>query len=327
MCLTTNLRALALGLSLVAIGPTFASAETWAEKLGYPPGARVLILAGHEMGVSWEMNDAGKDLLDQHRLQSVSVVTTGPWFNDFAAWCRENPGHDVGLNFALTNPHDQLTWKLLASHDSTSSLVDGDGFPWKTVFQLACFATPEDVERELHAQIGRARTAGIPLTHLSGYYGTVFARTDLAAILLRTSQKYWIPTPVVELTPELIQRFREQGFPLSEDLIELVRNYPLPKVDDIQFMPVASTYEEKRDGLCQLLQNLPPGLIQMVIHPAVASPGLERLTSDWQQRVWEHQLLKDEMVQQTLQEQGIQTTNWREIMRRFEGGPVEQTAE
>ena len=190
MCLTTNLRALALGLSLVAIGPTFASAETWAEKLGYPPGARVLILAGHEMGVSWEMNDAGKDLLDQHRLQSVSVVTTGPWFNDFAAWCRENPGHDVGLNFALTNPHDRLTWKLLASHDSTSSLVDGDGFPWKTVFQLACFATPEDVERELHAQIGRARTAGIPLTHLSGYYGTVFARNRsggrLAAYLAET---------------------------------------------------------------------------------------------------------------------------------------------
>ena len=87
------------------------------------------------------------------------------------------------------------------------------------------------------------------------------------------------------------------------------------------------TYEQKRDELCKLLRELPPGLTQMVIHPAVASPGLERLTDDWQQRVWEHQLLNDEIVQKTLQEQLIQTTNWREIMRRFEGGAVEQTGE
>jgi predicted glycoside hydrolase/deacetylase ChbG (UPF0249 family) len=324
---TANLRALALGLSLVAIGPQLASAETWAQKLGYGPNARVLILAGHEMGVSWEMNEAGKDLLNNQRLQSVSVVSTGPWFNDFAIWCRENPGHDVGLNFALTNPYDRIDWKLLSPEGSASSLVNGDGFPWKTVFQLACFAKPEDVERELHAQIARARAAGIPLSHLSGYYGTVFARTDLAAVLLRTSEKHWIPTPVVDLTPELIERFRQQGFPLPNDLIELVRNYPLPKVDDIQFMPKAATYEEKRDALCELLRGLPPGLTEIVIHPAVATPGLERLTPVWQQRVWEHQLLRDEVVQQTLQDQLIRTTDWREIMQRFEGGAAEESGE
>ena len=39
------------------------------------------------------------------------------------------------------------------------------------------------------------------------------------------------------------------------------------------------------------------------------------------------EVLKDQQVQTTLQEQLILTTNWREIMRRFEGSPVEQVGD
>lgn len=312
------------GLTLIGSCWSSARGETWAEKLGYPAGARVVILSAHEMGVSWEMNDAGKELLSRRAVQSASVVVTGPWLEDFAAWCHAHPDYDIGLNFALTNPHDQPQWRLLSRQDPSCSLADAEGLPWKTVYQLACSATAEDVARELHAQIARARAVGLPLTHISGYYGTVFCRTDLAAVLLQTSQKFWIPTPVVELTPAHLERFRSQGFPLQDDLVALVHNYPLPKVDDIRFPSRAETYEQKRDELCRLLSSLEPGLTAFVFHPAVASPGLERMTDDWQQRVWERDVLLDDEVQKTLKAQRIQTTNWREIMRRFEGQPADE---
>ena len=73
-------------LALLTTYPTIASADTWAEKLGYPTGARVVIFSAHEMGLSWEMNDAGTDLMQHQRIQSLSVISTGPWFEDFAAW-------------------------------------------------------------------------------------------------------------------------------------------------------------------------------------------------------------------------------------------------
>ena len=106
-----------------------------------------------------------------------------------------------------------------------------------------------------------------------------------------------------------------------------MRNYPLPKIDDIRFLPPADSYEQKRDDFCRLLRELPAGLTQFVCHPAIASPGLERLANDWQQRVWVNQLLADEAVQQTMAEQQIHTTNWREIMRRFEGVPEAPAAD
>jgi hypothetical protein len=43
---------------------------------------------------------------------------------------------------------------------------------------------------------------------------------------------------------------------------------------------------------------------------------------DWQQRVWETQLLSDDAVRVALRGEGIVLTNWSEIMQRFHGRPT-----
>ena len=300
-----------------------SAAQTWAERLQFAPGQKVILLNAREMGLSWEMNQAGIELIKNGRVQSVSGIPTGPWFNDFVDRCKENNVSDVGISIALTNPFEKLSWRFAASRSEVPSLVNQDGFPWRTVLQYAVNATPEDVKTEIHAQIERARAAGIEITHMSSYHGTVYSRADTAAVLLEASQKYWIPVPIVELTPEHLHRFRTQGYPLDDDLVQLVRSYPLPKMDDLQIIPDGSTYEEKRDLFCELLATMKPGLTLMMLRPGVASPGLERLGPDWQQRVWDAQLMMDEKVKAVMQEQQIVITDWRDIMRRFEGVPVD----
>jgi hypothetical protein len=208
----------------------------------------------------------------------------------------------------------------MTSETGPTTLVDADGFPWQTVMQLAVNADMDDVRRELEAQLLAARAAGCKPSHLSGYYGTVFCRPDLSAILLAAAQKHWIPAPVVELTPELIDRFRQEGYPVDETMVRLITNYPLPKLDDLQLFPVAASYESTRDGLCELLMSIRPGLTQIVCHPAVESEGLKRLTPQWQHRVWTLQALGDPKVQETAANEQIVFTTWREVMRRFEQG-------
>jgi hypothetical protein len=43
------------------------------------------------------------------------------------------------------------------------------------------------------------------------------------------------------------------------------------------------------------------------------------MTEKWQCRVWEGRLLADPEVRKFLQEEGVELTGWREMMRRFEG--------
>jgi predicted glycoside hydrolase/deacetylase ChbG (UPF0249 family) len=299
---------------------SLALAEPWSEQLGFPPGQKVLIIDAQEMGVMWEMNEAGKELLENQRVSSVGILTTGPWFNDFASWCRQHPRHDFGVSVALTNPYSAIQWSLMSPAFGPSTLVDADGNPWKTVVQLAASVTADDVKRELDAQIDAARKAGVPLSHIGGYYGTVFSRQDLAAVFLGAARKYWLPAPVVELTPELSEKFRRQGFPLDETMVELISNYPLPKLDDLKFMAAGETYPQKKANFISQIKTLAPGLTQIVCRPAVESRGLQLLSDEWQQRVWEAQVLADEEVQQAMQQAGVALTDWREIMERFEHG-------
>jgi hypothetical protein len=126
--------------------------------------------------------------------------------------------------------------------------------------------------------------------------------------------------PIVELTPEHLERFRKEGYPLEDELVHLVRTYPLPKIDNIQFMTAGDTYEQKRDRFCELLAALPPGLVQIMLRPRAPSDGIKLLDPEWQQRVWDAQVVADPKVQAAITGAGITLTNWREIMRRFEGG-------
>jgi hypothetical protein len=57
----------------------------------------------------------------------------------------------------------------------------------------------------------------------------------------------------------------------------------------------------------------------VALQPAVESDDLKHIDPNWQQRVWELQLLQDEEVLALLQSDDVILTNWREIMRRFTG--------
>ena len=82
------------------------------------------------------------------------------------------------------------------------------------------------------------------------------------------------------------------------------------------------SYEEKRERFGHLLSSLQPGLTQIILRPAQDSAGLRAMTADWQQRVWDAQLLRDEKIQQQFKQDGITITNWREVMHRFETVPA-----
>ena len=79
------------------------------------------------------------------------------------------------------------------------------------------------------------------------------------------------------------------------NLFSWFASYPLPKMDDLQIVPDGPTYEEKRDLFCDLLANMKPGLtLFMMLRPGRRiSLAFARLGDDWQQRVWDAQLMMD----------------------------------
>jgi hypothetical protein len=151
--------------------------------------------------------------------------------------------------------------------------------------------------------------------------GTLVTRPDFMEVYLRIARQEWIPAMIVEVTPELVERFRAQGFPLPDDVLALLEDYPLPKVDDLQFVGPAGSYDAKKAAFLKMLGELKPGITQIAFAPAVESDALPRIVPNAAERVWNAQLMADEDVRAALKADGIVLTNWREIMRRFEGRP------
>ena len=104
----------------------------------------------------------------------------------------------------------------------------------------------------------------------------------------------------------------------SQQLIDLVNGYSLPKLDHFDAAPNGENYEDKRQKFFELVRSLPPGITEIIFHPSVETEGLRHITNSWKQRVWESQMFTDPEVQQFFEREGILFTNWKEMMRRFD---------
>ena len=203
---------LRFAIALVALlSPSWANAETWAERLGFPAEKRVLILHANYMGSAYEFNRPGQLLLQQGRIQSASVMVPCPWFEEFAAWSRKHPGYDVGVCLTLNSPGAHYRWRPLSGPDAPS-LTDADGYFWRTELQLALRAEAADVAKEFDLQISQARKAGLRPSHLIPFMGSVLTRPDLLRLYLDAAERNWIPAVMVELNETNIEAFREDGF-------------------------------------------------------------------------------------------------------------------
>jgi hypothetical protein len=291
--------------------------NNWAEKLGYPKGSRVVILHADDIGMCYEANHAAKKYLQNNEIQSAAAMVPCPWFDEFAKWAVANPDEDIGLHLTLTSEWQTYRWGPISNPRDVPGLIDNDGYLWHTVSGVVTHASSEEIEVEIRAQIDRAIQVGMKPDHIDTHMGTLFARTDYAYVFFKAAMDYNIPANVIEFTPLVVDKFRKQGYPITDEMIKYSHEYTLPKLDDFYSVPNGSTYENKKANFFKLIQTLKPGISEIIFHSSIESEGLKKITNSWQQRVWEAEMFSDPNVIQFMKDEGLIFTNWKEMMERF----------
>ncbi len=297
-----------------------ALGETWAEKLGYPSGKRVLILHADDIGMCYEANAAAMAQLTNGDIQAAAMMVPCPWFTEIAAWYKEHPDYDMGLHLALTAEWRNYRWGPVAPHNEVPGLLDKKDprFMWRGVLGVVTSATAEEVEREVRAQVEQALALGIRPSHLDTHMGTLYARPDFTAAYLKVAEEYRIPAMALAMSPEAADKFRKKGYPITDEMIKVLEAYSLPKLDNFDAVPNGKTYEEKLENFFKLVRSFEPGITEIIFHPSIDTEGLHHITNSWQQRVWESQMFADPQVKQFFEREGILFTNWKEMMKRFD---------
>jgi predicted glycoside hydrolase/deacetylase ChbG (UPF0249 family) len=281
-----------------AVGSSSVSAlaqRTLAERLGYPPDAKLLIVNCDDLGSSHAANVGTYEALREGIATSASLMVPCPWAREAAARYR---GEDVGVHLTLNAEFDLYRWGPITH---APSLLDGDGgFP-RTVEDVWDHADVDEVRRECRAQIERAIYWGFDVSHLDSHKGMLQLRPEFFDVYLELAVEFRLPLRLGAASTE-----RAVGFPFRRLAAEEGVLFP----DHFAYAPRAGS----RRIIERVLFELGPGVTEIYTHPAVDTPELRALAPDWANRVDDHELVtRDRSIPALAERAGVTLIGFRPL--------------
>ena len=268
--------------------------DSLVERLGYPPGAKLVIINGDELGLTHSSNVGAYDALRHGAATSASMMVPAPWGRDAAAQYR---GEDVGVHLTLNSEWDTYRWGPITH---SPSLLDGDGgFP-RTRGDIWDHADLDEVRKECRAQVERAIYWGFDVSHLDSHLGALQGRPEFFDVYLELAVDFRLP---LRLAGESTQR--QIGFPFRK----------LAADEGVVFPDhfVAARPGAQR-AIERALFDLAPGVTELQTHPAMDTDELRAACTDWPGRVQDHAYLRhDPSLADLLKRAGAILVGYREL--------------
>ena len=292
-------------LSMLVVATLHAQTTTIAERLGYPPGSKLLILHADDLGVAHSENVASFDALDRGAISSASIMIPTPWITEVAAYARAHPKADLGLHLTLTSEWETYRWGSVASKNEVPSLLDDDGtFPRETK-TVVTRAKLVEIDRELRAQVDRAIALGIRPTHLDSHMGALFNTPELTATYVKVAHDYRLPFLGTRNAARTVTGSVSSQDVLPDAIIVAGPQVPRDKWTEFYLHTIA---------------NLKPGLTEIIVHLGHDDAELQAVTvahepfgSAWRQR--DYDVVTSAEFKRALQDNHIILVTWRELQK------------
>jgi len=294
-----------LGYFLLANPPRLC-AQTLADRLGYPPGTKLVIVHADDLGETHAVNAAAIQSLEAGSINSASMMVPCPWFPEIADYAKAHPGADFGLHLTLTSERVYYRWSPAAPADKVPSLVDENGY-FHHDWEHNQHPNAKEVEVELRAQIERALAMGVRPTHLDSHqYRLIINGKELFDVMVRLAHEYKLPVFVTR------DWFADHPY-LQQSLgtEDIVLDHTVTIGPDVP--PGKWT-----DFYVSALRSLKPGVTEFVIHPGFDNEELRAATrerstwgSAWRQRDFDFFI--SDQFRQILVQENIKLITWREL--------------
>lgn len=304
---------------------------TFAEKLGYPKGAKVIIMHVDDMGMSYDSNIGGIEAMTKGAANSCSVMMPCPWVPGFVHYMKEHPGLDAGLHLTLTSEWVDYRWGPLSGKSKTPGLTDSEGAMWRGVKDVVAHASADEVETEIRAQIDRAKTMGFEPTHLDSHMGTLFATPAFIERYVKVGIEYHIPVMFpgghntliaeeikgtgasMEMARAIGKQLWAAGLPVLDDLYNDSYSWKLPA-------GMAPTDANLRDFKTQkykeVLLSLKPGITMIIMHCTNTTEVFPFISGSGDTRRGDFLAMLNPELKKFIEKEGIIFTTWKELKEK-----------
>ncbi len=277
-------------------------ATTLAERLGYAPDAKLVIISCDDLGSCHGATVGVYKAIREGIATCASIMVPAPWAQFAAA---EYRGEDIGVHLTLNAEHPMYRWGPLTH---APSLLSGEGgFP-RSVDDLWEHADSTEVLRECRAQIERAIAWGIDVTHLAPHLTSITLRPEFFDVYLELAYEFKLPIRLPStITPEVA------GFPFRSLAAEEGVVFP----DHFDHDWRAGS----RDRVLDSIRQLQPGVTEIHVQPAIDTPEVRALgdvATGWIDDL--ALVTTDEVLRGAITESGATLIGYRELRDAMRAG-------
>lgn len=278
---------------------THCTAQSLAESLGYKKDDRVVIINADDYGMCHAENMGTHRVLKYGIVSSATMMIPCPWINESIRYIKRHNLQNIGVHVALTSEWKYYRWRPISGDKKT--LIDSEGYMWRETKDVELNASLKEIEEEVRAQLDYALARGVNLSHfdshMGSFYGTETNRVELMALALALSYEYGLPfrIPYFDMTDP----FRKKGLAILD---HLERGFKAPKG-----MP------QRRDYYLDLFKNLPAGVTEIYIHPALADEELKNITNAYQMRQDDVDIFTDPQLAKVIKDNNVHVISFEKL--------------
>lgn len=287
---------------------SFGQLKNTAEQLGYPANTKLLIIHADDIGVSHSENAATIQAFSKGMVNSGSIMVPCPWLGEIGDYAKANPTADLGLHLTLTAEWKQYKWGTVVPRTEAKSLVNEQGFFPDNSQEVATKANVAEVEKEVRAQVERAKQFGIDPTHFDSHMGSLFMTPDLFKLYLRLGKEYKVPVMLHGSFAKQLLGAEYDKFITNKDVV----------ADMIHMASPPDVAAGSKNFYTKMIKEMKPGLNVLLIHVAFDDAEMKAVTIDhpdygaaWRQG--DYDFFTSEECRRLLSDNKVQLVTWREI--------------
>lgn len=282
--------------------------------------SKYLIINADDFGISNSVNNAIISLLNEKRISSASLMPNVKYYEEAVIWSKKN-SDNIGLHLNLVNDNSKLKHRSISRR---KSLEDEQGYLFENIQFFRKSARIKDLKDEISLQFKQLIDSGIKISHVDIHRYSIYPTYNpFVYIYLLKQCKRHNNVPIRWCRNG--NYFIGNGIPNLCDSDNAAKffaavsdfyNIPIP--DYVFKFPYRNTfihYEEKKAAFVDMIYNLPEGISEVHIHPAIETDELKNTNPTWRERVFEYKLMFDNDVIEAINLAGVKIITYKDIVK------------
>jgi predicted glycoside hydrolase/deacetylase ChbG (UPF0249 family) len=269
--------------------------------LGYPDAARLLIINADDFGRSHASNEATFRALKDGVVSSTTLMVPCPWALHAMQLLSDHPDLPFGVHLTVVCDVSHYRCGPLTSRDKVPSLVDKTGFfyPLERIPELLAQVKLSELEVEFRAQIEAVLAASLSPTHLDWHCLDDGGRADIFELTVKLAEAYGLAVRVFNRSTGVT--LQQRGLPTNDH--DVLDSYRLDLV-------------EKSAWYARALRELPSGLSEWAVHPAVGTPEMQAIEPEsWQVRSTDFDFLISQEARSIIEQEEIVLLSYKPLQK------------